>query len=72
MMYKVIKRFIDLQDDRYAYNVGDVYPRDDAKPTKKRISELASDKNKMKTPLIVEIEPEKEEIKTEAEEDIIE
>lgn len=68
MMYKVIKRFIDLQDDRYAYNVGDIYPRDDAKPTKKRISELASDKNKMKTPLIVEIE----EIETEAEEDITE
>jgi hypothetical protein len=71
-MYKVIKRFVDLLDGRYVYNVGDIYPREDAKPTKKRISELASDKNKMKTPLIVEIEPEKEEIETEAEEDIIE
>ena len=67
-MYEVIKRFADLQDGRYVYNVGDVYPREGVKPTKKRISELASDKNKLKTPLIVEIE----EIETEAEEDIIE
>ena len=67
-MYEVIKRFADLQDGRYVYNEGDVYPREGVKPTKKRISELASDKNKLKTPLIVEIE----EIETEAEEDIIE
>lgn len=67
-MFKVIKRFADLQDGRYVYSVGDVYPREGVKPTKKRISELASNKNKLKTPLIVEIE----EIETEAEEDIIE
>ena len=67
-MYEVIKRFADLQDGRYVINVGDVYPREGVKPTKKRISELASDKNKLKTPLIVEIE----EIETEAEEDITE
>ena len=67
-MYEVIKRFADLQDGRYVYNEGDVYPREGVKPTKKRISELASDKNKLKTPLIVEIE----EIETETEENIIE
>lgn len=67
-MFKVIKRFADLQDNRYVYDVGDIYPREGLKPTKKRISELASNKNKLKTPLIVEIE----EIETEAEEEIIE
>ncbi|MBQ7792926.1 MAG: hypothetical protein IJ366_00570 [Clostridia bacterium] len=64
-MYTVIKRFADLQDNRYVYNVDDIYPREGVKPTKKRISELASNKNKLKTPLIVEIE----EVETE---DIIE
>lgn len=66
-MYRVIKRFADLQDNRYVYSVDDIYPREGLKPTKKRISELASNKNKLKTPLIVKIE----EIETETE-DIIE
>lgn len=66
-MYRVIKRFADLQDNRYVYSVDDIYPREGVKPTKKRISELASNKNKLKTPLIVKIE----EIETETE-DIIE
>lgn len=62
-MFKVIKRFADLQDNRYVYSVDDIYPREGVKPTKKRISELASNKNKLKTPLIVKIE----EIETETE-----
>lgn len=55
-MYKVIKKFTDLQDDSYAYNVGNEYPRDGLKPTKKRIAELSGSKNKQGTPLIEEIE----------------
>lgn len=51
-MYRVIKYFTDLQDNRYAYNPGDEFPRDGLKVSKKRLNELASDKNRRETPLI--------------------
>lgn len=51
-MYKVIYKFIDLQDNKHLYNVGDVYPRDGAKADKSRIDELKSEKNKIGVPLI--------------------
>ena len=57
-MYKVIKHFVDLQDNNYKYDVGDTYPRKGLNVLQSRINELASDKNKQKTPLIEEI-PEK-------------
>ena len=59
-MYKVIKHFVDLQDNNYKYDVGDTYPRKGLNVLQSRINELASDKNKQKTPLIEEI-PEVEE-----------
>ena len=59
-MYKVIKSFTDLQDNNYKYDVGDTYPRKGLNVLQSRINELASDKNKQKTPLIEEI-PEVEE-----------
>ena len=46
-MYKVIERFMDLQDDNYIYEVGDAYPREGADPTLERIRELASNSNKI-------------------------
>lgn len=51
-MCKVIKKFTDLQDSNYVYNVGDVYPREGYTPSEKRIAELASDKNRQGVPLI--------------------
>lgn len=54
-MYKVLKFFIDLQDNKYKYNIGDVYPRVGYTPSIERIQELASDKNKRKMALIEEI-----------------
>ena len=59
-MYKVIKHFIDLQDNNYKYDVGDTYPRKGLNVLQSRINELASDKNLQKTPLIEET-PEVEE-----------
>ena len=59
-MYRVIKHFVDLQDNNYKYDVGDTYPRKGVNVLQSRINELASDKNKQKTPLIEEI-PEVEE-----------
>lgn len=65
MAYKVIKHFVDLQDNNHKYDVGDTYPRKGLNVLQSRINELASDKNKQKTPLIEEIpevveEPKKE------------
>lgn len=57
-MYRVIKHFVDLQDNNYKYDIGDTYPRKGLNVLQSRINELASDKNKQKTPLIEEI-PEK-------------
>ena len=58
MSYKVIHRFTDLQDFNHLYNVGDVFPRIGMKVSQARIDELASSKNKLKTPLI-ELEKDK-------------
>ena len=54
-MYKVIKHFTDLQDNNFAYNLGDEYPRKGVSVLPSRIKELASDKNRQGVPLIEEI-----------------
>lgn len=58
-MYKAIRYFEDLKDDSHVYRTGDVYPRDGYKPTKARITELSTDKNRRNKPLIQEVEEEK-------------
>ena len=58
MSYKVIHRFTDLQDFNHLYNVGDSFPRVGMKVSQSRIDELASGKNKLRTPLI-ELEKDK-------------
>lgn len=55
-MYKVIKFFHDLQDNKHPYNVGDTYPRKDLKVTDERIAELSSNENKRGCPLIELVE----------------
>ena len=54
-MYKVIKAFVDLQDNNFSYNVGDEYPRKAMSVLPSRIRELATDKNRQGVPLIEEI-----------------
>ena len=54
-MYEVIKYFEDLQDNKYAYNEGDIYPRENLSPSEERIKELASNNNRRKTPLIKKV-----------------
>ena len=51
-MYKVIKSFTDLQDNNYAYCVGDTFLHNGVEVAAERISELASDKNLQGVPLI--------------------
>ena len=64
-MFRVIKHFVDLQDNNYKYDVGDTYPRKGLNVLQSRINELASHKNKQKTPLIEEIPEKVEETKQE-------
>ncbi len=54
-MYKAIKSFTDLQDNNYAYYVGDTFPRNGVEVDAERIEELASDKNRLGIPLIEEL-----------------
>lgn len=55
MQYKVIRFFTDLQDNGYAYNVGDTFPRDGMAVTADRIAELSTCANKQGVPLIEEV-----------------
>lgn len=54
--YIVIENFLDLKDNKHLYRVGDEYPRGGYKPTKKRLEELLSYKNRLGKPLIAEVE----------------
>lgn len=54
MLYKVITRFKDADDDNYLYEVGDLYPREGYYPTDKRIDELSTTNNRRN---VVGIEP---------------
>ena len=65
MNHKVVSRFRDLQTG-HIYNVGDLFPHDGSEVKKARLKELASDKNKLKKVLIVEVD---DSIKTETETD---
>ena len=55
MMYKVIKHFIDLQDNNHTYNAGDSFPRSGVSVTEERLAELAGSNNKQGVPLIEKI-----------------
>ena len=54
-MYKVIKYFTDMQDNNYAYHVGDTFPHNGVEVSAERIAELSSDKNLQGVPLIEEV-----------------
>ena len=55
----VYEKFKDLEDNDYIYKKGDIYPREGLEPSKKRIKELSSDKNKIGKVLIQKVEEEK-------------
>lgn len=59
-MYRVIKAFVDLQDNNHDYNVGNIYPHDKKKVSASRIKELSTDKNRRGVPLIEKVEDPKE------------
>ena len=55
MAYKVIKSFVDLQDNYHQYEIGEYYPRKEYKPTQARIKELSGGENMQGTPLIQKV-----------------
>ena len=60
-MYKVINEFKDTQDNRKHYKVGEVYPKGDYKPTKKRIAELSKEHPQYKVKFIEKVVEEEKE-----------
>lgn len=62
-MYRVIKAFTDMQDNNFAYQVGDEFPRKNFSVLPSRIKELAGSKNRQGVPLIEEIPDKVEEPK---------
>lgn len=69
MAYKVIKHFTDMQDNNYAYNEGDMFPREGMSVLPSRIRELATNENRQGVALIVEIEEEKPKRKNKTDKD---
>lgn len=55
-MYKVISFFMDGEDNRHKYNVGDIYPREGYTPTAERVRGLLGTNNRRGKPMIVEVE----------------
>ena len=51
-MDKVLEFFTDLQDNNYAYHVGDTFPREGLDVSEERLNELASSDNKRGKPVI--------------------
>lgn len=47
MKYKVIKFFMDGQDNNRSYIPGNIYPREGLTPSEERIAELASKNNRL-------------------------
>ena len=56
----IYKAFKDIEDNNHFYKKGDIYPHEGLKPTKKRIAELSSKKNKIGEVLIEAVKDEKE------------
>ena len=52
MGYKAKEHFTDLQDNNYAYNVGDTFPRVGLDVSEERLKELAGSDNKRGRPVI--------------------
>ena len=67
-MYKALVYFTDLQDNRYAYNAGDVFPRIGLEVSEERLAELSGSNNKRGIPVIEFVEaPKKKRAKKTAE-----
>lgn len=51
----IYDRFKDLEDNEYIYKKGDTYPHEGLEPSKERIKELSTKKNKIGEILIKKV-----------------
>ena len=51
-MYRVIKRFTDLQDGNHLYIEGDTFPREGVTASEARLVELSTAANRRHIPMI--------------------
>ena len=51
-MYKVLRYYEDIHDEMHPYNIGDKFPRDGMRVSADRLTELSTDRNLQRTPLI--------------------
>lgn len=61
-MYRVVRKFKDLEDNNFIYREGDIYPRAEKnieEISKERIKALSTKKNKIGEVLIEEIKDDK-------------
>lgn len=49
------KKWVDLQDNKYPYKKGDIYPREGLEVTEERLKELSSKNNKLGEILIKKV-----------------
>lgn len=56
MIFKAIRAFKDLQDSNRIYNVGDVFPREGKEVSHERLTDLSTDNNLQKQPVIESLE----------------
>lgn len=60
MMYRVIREFLEKNDNLYHYHIGDTYPRKGFKATKSRIKGLMTGDNATGNIYLEEVKPEAE------------
>lgn len=51
-MYRAIEKFADLEDDKYIYDIGMIYPRKGYDPSEERVKELSGSENTVGKPVI--------------------
>lgn len=61
-MWSVCHAFFDLEDGNYRYEVGDFFPRKGKGVSEARLAFLASDKNRLRTPVIQEVKKRKKKV----------
>jgi hypothetical protein len=55
-MYKVVAKFLDLEDNKREYKVGETFPREGVEVSERRLAILSTDQNAAKKVLIEKLE----------------
>ncbi|EOR25013.1 hypothetical protein A499_06415 [Niallia nealsonii AAU1] len=61
-MYKVVAKFLDLEDNKREYKVGETFPREGVEVSERRLAILSTDQNAAKKVLIEKLEEGEEDV----------